>query len=121
MQPNPVVNLLAKAAELPGHWHPHVVGALNGQELKVVKFQGEFVWHHHADTDELFLVLAGEFDMQFRDRTVRIHQGEFIVVPQGVEHNPRADAEVTVLLLERAGTVNTGNVVNERTVQAGAL
>lgn len=120
-QPGDVINLAEKLALVPNHWHAHIVGALNGQELKVVKFQGEFIWHHHDDTDELFLVLQGEFDMQYRDRTVRIRQGEFCIVPQGVAHCPYAEHEVHVLLLERAGTINTGNVVSDKTITAGLL
>jgi mannose-6-phosphate isomerase-like protein (cupin superfamily) len=92
------------------HWRPEVVARLNGQEVKLVKFQGAFVWHHHADADEFFLCLDGAFRMEFRDRTVRLRTGEGIVVPRGVEHRPVADEEVAVLLFEPAGVRNTGDV-----------
>jgi mannose-6-phosphate isomerase-like protein (cupin superfamily) len=92
------------------------VAELNGQEVKLVKLQGEFVWHRHAEADELFLVLAGSFRMRFRDRTVEVEPGELIVVPRGVEHCPVADEEVHVLLFEPAGTLNTGDQQNDRTV-----
>lgn len=108
MQPTKV-NLAEKLSQLTGFWQPAIVGALNGQELKVVQFEGEFVWHHHDTTDELFLVLEGAFDMQFRSHTVHLTAGEFIVVPQGTEHCPKVDQPVKVLLIERAGTLNTGS------------
>jgi mannose-6-phosphate isomerase-like protein (cupin superfamily) len=106
----------AKLARIAKYFDPKIVGELNGQHVKLVKFQGEFVWHHHEREDEMFLVLAGEFDMQFRDRNVRVRQGEFIVVPRGVEHCPKAEREVAVMLFEPAGTLNTGNAGGERTV-----
>ena len=111
------VNLAAKFAQFADHWSPKVVGELNGQQVKLVKFQGEFVWHHHADEDELFLVVAGAFRMEFRDRAVELRAGEFLIVPRGVEHRPVADAEVQVLLFEPAATLNTGNVRGDRTVE----
>jgi len=92
------------------HWRPRVVARLNGQDVKVVRFQGPFVWHHHADADEMFLVWRGSFDMEFRDRTVRMQPGDLIVVPRGVEHRPNAAEEVEVVLFEPEGTRNTGNV-----------
>lgn len=110
------VNLAEKLALFDDHWHPRVVGDLNGQQVKLVKFQGEFVWHHHQQEDELFLVVKGKFQMQFRDRTVDLQEGEFIVVPRGVEHRPVAETEVQVLLFEPASVLNTGNVENELTV-----
>lgn len=113
-----VINLGAKLALITEHWQPKIVGALNGQEVKLAKFQGEFTWHHHADADELFLVIAGRFTMRFRDRDVEVNTGEFLIVPRGVEHCPVAEEEVQVLLFEPAGTLNTGNVRNERTVDA---
>ena len=97
-----------KLARFSDHFQPKIVGELNGQHVKLVKFQGEFVWHSHDAEDEMFLVLQGAFDMQFRDKTVRIGEGEFLVVPRGVEHCPKADAEVSLMLFEPAGTVNTG-------------
>jgi mannose-6-phosphate isomerase-like protein (cupin superfamily) len=113
------VNLAEKFARFSAHWDPKVVGELNGQQVKLVKFAGAFTWHHHDHEDELFLVVKGEFDMEFTDRTVRLREGEFIVVPRGVEHRPNAREEVHVLLFEPATTRNTGNVVEERT--RGAL
>ncbi len=110
------VNLAEKLALFQDHWHPRVVGDLNGQQVKLVKFQGEFVWHHHEQEDELFLVLNGEFQMQFRDRVVNLQSGEFIIVPRGVEHRPVAEQEVEVMLFEPASVLNTGNVQDEKTV-----
>jgi mannose-6-phosphate isomerase-like protein (cupin superfamily) len=109
------VNLAEKLARFSDHWNPKVVGELNGQMVKLVKFAGPFHWHHHEGEDEMFLVVKGEFDMELRDRTVKLSEGEFIIVPRGVEHRPNARDEVHVLLFEPAGTLNTGNVVNERT------
>jgi mannose-6-phosphate isomerase-like protein (cupin superfamily) len=94
------------------HWRPKVVGTLNGQEVKLAKFQGVFVWHHHEHEDELFLGIHGRFRVEFRDRSVEIGPGEFIVVPRGVEHRTVADVEAHVLLFEPAATRNTGNVVD---------
>ena len=91
-------------------WRPRVVARLNGQEVKVARFQGPFVWHHHEDADEMFLVWRGSFDMEFRDRTVHLGPGELIVVPRGVEHRPNAAEEVEVVLFEPEGLRNTGNV-----------
>ena len=91
------------------HFDPKIVAELNGQHVKLVKFRGEFVWHKHDREDELFLVLHGSFEMQFRDRTVPLQQGELIVVPRGAEHCPRAESEVHVLVFEPAGTLNTGD------------
>lgn len=113
---NDKVNLQEKFNLFSDHWSPKVVAELNGQAVKVVKFQGEFVWHHHDHEDEMFMVVQGRFRMEFRDRDVWIEAGEFIVVPRGVEHRPCAEEEVWVLLFEPASTLNTGNVQNERTV-----
>ena len=110
------VNLAEKLSSFSTHWDPKVVGELNGQMVKLAKLQGPFVWHHHADEDELFLVLKGRLDMEFRDRTVTVGEGEFIIVPRGVEHRPVAEEEVHVLLFEPASVLNTGNLQNERTV-----
>lgn len=110
------VNLAAKLATFSTHWDPKIVADLNGQQVKLVKFKGEFVWHHHEHEDELFLVLDGNFVMEFRDRRVPLERGELIVVPRGVEHRPVADEEVSVLLFEPASTLNTGNAGGERTV-----
>jgi GrpB-like predicted nucleotidyltransferase (UPF0157 family)/mannose-6-phosphate isomerase-like protein (cupin superfamily) len=110
------VNLAEKLARFSERWKPKVVGELNGQQVKLVKFQGPFVWHHHENEDELFLVVKGRFRMEFRDRHVWLGEGEFLVVPRGVEHRPVAEEEAHVLLFEPASTLNTGNVRNERTV-----
>ncbi len=108
------VNLSEKLALINEHWSPKVVAELNGQEVKVVKFQGEFPWHHHETEDEMFMALKGSFRLEFREKTVEINEGEFIVVPQGVEHRPVADEEVEVMLFEPANTRNTGNVEDEK-------
>ena len=110
------VNLAEKLALFDDHWDPRIVGELNGQHVKLVKFRGEFVWHRHDHEDELFLVVKGRFRMEFRGRNVGLEEGEFLVVPRGVEHRPVADEEVHVLLFEPAGTRNTGDVTDERTV-----
>ncbi len=112
------VNLKEKFALFSEHWHPKIVGELNGQHVKLAKFQGEFVWHRHEQEDELFLVVKGRFRMDFRDRAVWIEEGEFIIVPRGVEHRPFAEEEVHVLLFEPSGTLNTGNVESELTMAA---
>ena len=112
------VNLVQKLALFHEHWSPKVVGELNGQQVKLVKARGEFEWHHHEREDELFLVVAGRFQMQFRDRTVEVREGEFLIVPRGVEHCPRAEEEVQVLLFEPASTVNTGSRRTPKTVLA---
>ena len=109
------VNLAAKLASFSETWSPKIVAELNGQMVKLVKFQGEFVWHHHEVEDELFLVLHGRLRMELRDRHVWLAPGEMIVIPRGVEHRPCADEEVHVLLFEPASTLNTGNVVDART------
>lgn len=111
------VVLAEKLARINEHWSPRIAGELNGQHVKLVKFQGEFVWHHHEHEDELFLVIDGAFDMHFRDRIVTVRAGEFLIVPRGVEHRPVAEREVSVLLFEPAGTLNTGNAGGERTVR----
>jgi mannose-6-phosphate isomerase-like protein (cupin superfamily) len=110
------VNLKEKLALFAEQWQPKIVGELNGQMVKLVKFQGPFVWHHHETEDELFLVVSGRFRMEFRDRDVWLEAGEFIVVPHGVAHRPVADEEAHVLLFEPASTLNTGNVTDEMTV-----
>jgi mannose-6-phosphate isomerase-like protein (cupin superfamily) len=110
------INLAEKLALFNTHWDPKIVGELNGQQVKLVKFQGTFVWHQHEQEDELFLVVKGEFDMEFRDRRVTLKEGELIIVPRGVEHRPMAEQEVHVLLFEPASTLNTGNVQSASTV-----
>lgn len=109
------INLADQFSVISDYWDPHVAGELNGQQVKLVKFWGEFNWHHHADEDELFYVVKGSFDMRFRDKTITVHAGEFIIVPRGIEHCPYAKDEVQVMLFEPATTLNTGNVENEKT------
>ena len=111
------VNLKEKLALFSAHWQPKIVGELNGQYVKLVKFQGPFVWHHHEAEDEMFMVVSGRFRMEFRDREVTLEEGEFIIVPRGVEHRPVADEEAHVLLFEPATTLNTGNTEGEMTVK----
>ncbi len=112
------VNLAEKLGLFDAYWSPHVVGEMNGQQVKVVKLKGEFVWHHHEVEDELFLVLKGRLTIEFRDQApVRLEPGELVIVPHGVEHRPVAEEEVHVLLFEPASTLNTGNVQDERTVR----
>ena len=110
------VNLAEKFARFTEPWKPRIVGELNGQQVKLAKFLGEFVWHRHDDEDELFLVVKGRFRMEYRDRHVWLDEGEFLIVPRGVEHRPVAEEEAHVLLFEPASTLNTGNVRDERTV-----
>jgi mannose-6-phosphate isomerase-like protein (cupin superfamily) len=109
------VNIDEKLSSFSDHWNPRVIGELNGQQVKAVKLKGEFVWHHHDHEDELFLVIKGTLRMEFRDKIEEIKEGEFIIVPRGVEHKPVANEEVHILLFEPATTLNTGNVDNERT------
>lgn len=110
------VNLAEKLSLFQEHWRPKIVGELNGQQVKLVKFQGPFVWHQHEAEDELFYVVAGRFRMEFRERVVWLEPGEFLIVPRGVEHRPVADVETHVLLFEPATTVNTGDAGGTRTV-----
>lgn len=112
------VNLAEAFARIGEPWSPRIAAELNGQHVKLAKLAGEFVWHHHEAEDELFLVVAGTLEMHFRDRVVSLAPGEFLVVPRGVEHKPVAPDECQVLLFEPAGTLNTGNLRNERTVEA---
>ncbi len=110
------VNLSEKLQQFTERWSLRIVGELNGQHVKLAKFEGEFVWHHHAQEDELFLVLRGHLSIHLRERTIELDEGEFFIVPRGVEHKPVAAGEVHVLLLEPSATLNTGNVRNDRTV-----
>ena len=103
------VNLKEKLALFSTHWDPKIVAELNGQHVKLVKFRGPFTWHKHETEDEMFLVVEGSFDMELRDRTIRLSAGEFFVVPHGVEHRPVAEQEAHVLLFEPVSTLNTGN------------
>ena len=109
------VNIEEKLGTFSDHWNPRIIGELNGQYVKAVKLKGEFVWHHHDNEDELFLVIKGTLKMEFRDRIEEVNEGEFIIVLRGVEHKPVANEEVHILLFEPASTLNTGNVENEKT------
>lgn len=100
------------------YWHPRIVGELNGSYIKIAKFSGEFVWHHHDNEDELFLVFKGHLVIKLRDRDLHLDPGEFVIIPKGVDHCPVAAEEVHAMLIEPISTLNTGNVQNERTVQA---
>lgn len=111
------VNLKQKLSQFSEYWSPRIVGELNGQEVRLVKLKGEFVWHHHANEDEMFLVIQGNLRLLLRDREIQLGPGEFSIIPRGVEHCPVADEEVHVLLFEPATTLNTGNVRCERTVE----
>ena len=109
------VNLAEKLSKINDHFNPRVAGEMNGQQVKLVKFKGEFMWHHHEKEDELFYVVKGSFDMHLRDRTITVKEGEFLIMPHGVEHRPVAKEEVEVMLIEPATTLNTGNLENELT------
>lgn len=110
------VDLAEKFDLFHEYWNPKIVGEVNDAYVKLVKLKGEFVWHHHEDEDELFLVVKGRLVIRLRDRDLRLEQGEFVVIPRGVEHLPVAEEEVHVLLLEPKSTLNTGNVQTDRTV-----
>ncbi len=110
------VNLAEKFQLFQDYWKPKIVGELNDAHVKLVKLKGEFVWHHHEREDELFLIVRGTLRIKFRDRELRLREGELVIIPKGVEHLPVADEEVHVMLIEPKTTVNTGNVRNERTV-----
>lgn len=112
------VNVAEKLALFSSAWQPKIVGALNGQHVKLVKLRGEFVWHSHEHEDEMFLVVKGSFRMELRDGAISLAAGEFLIVPRGVEHRPVADEEAHVLLFEPASTLNTGDAGGERTVAA---
>ena len=103
------INIAQKLSLFNDHWNPRIIGELNGQAVKLVKFKGEFVWHKHDNEDELFLVLKGQFTMQLRDKDVEMNEGDMIIIPRGVEHRPVAQEEVSVLLFEPVATLNTGD------------
>ncbi len=110
------VNLAEKLQRFDDYWSPKIVGEINDSHVKLAKLKGEFVWHHHEAEDEMFLVVKGRLTIKLRDRDIHLDEGEFVVIPRGVEHLPVADEEAHVLLLEPKTTLNTGNLVNERTV-----
>ena len=111
------VNLAEKLSAVNEYWQPKIVGELNGQHVKIAKLKGSFAWHHHDNEDELFLVVKGKLKIHLKDKTVMLEEGEFFIVPKGVEHKPAADEEVQLVLFEPAGTLNTGNIRNEMTVE----
>ncbi len=113
--PTAAVNIADKFSKFDDYWHPRIVGALNGQHVKIAKIKGEFDWHFHENEDELFLVVQGTLQMHLRDRVVLINPGEFYIVPRGVEHRPVADDEVHMMMFEPETTSNTGNIITERT------
>ena len=121
MNPIQKVNLAEKFSLINEYFSPKIVGELNGQHVKLVKMKGEFTWHHHEHEDEMFLVVKGNFTMELHTGNIEIREGEFIVIPRGVEHRPVAASEVELLLFEPASTLNTGNVRNEYTREAGRL
>jgi mannose-6-phosphate isomerase-like protein (cupin superfamily) len=110
------INLIDKFSRFDDYTNPRVIGEVNDCHIKAVKLKGEFIWHHHDNEDELFLVVKGTLRMKFRDREAVVREGEFVIVPRGVEHCPAADEEVHIVLIEPKSTLNTGNVTNERTV-----
>jgi mannose-6-phosphate isomerase-like protein (cupin superfamily) len=112
------VNLAEKFSLFTEHWSPKIVGELNGQHVKLAKFEGEFVWHQHDHEDEMFFIVEGTLTIEFRDKTVILTKGEFVIVPKGVEHKPVAETEVWVMLFEPATTLNTGNTESELTRHA---
>ena len=109
------VNLEEQLGSFADYFNPRIAGELNGQQVKLVKFKGEFVWHHHDNEDELFYVVNGSFEMHLRDRIITVNKGEFLIMPRGVEHKPVATEEVEIMLFEPASTLNTGNIINEYT------
>ena len=109
------INLQEKLSKFAEHWSPKIIAQMNDYHLKLAKVQGEFVWHAHPETDEVFLVVKGKLDIHFRDGKVSLNEGELYVVPKGVEHKPIAEVECHILLIEPAGTVNTGDVVDDKT------
>jgi len=111
------INISKKLKLITDYWQPKIVGELNDQHVRLVKINGEFDWHQHDLEDELFLVIHGHMEMQFRHHTIRVDQGEFIIVPRGVEHCPRADQETHILLFEPATTLNTGNIRTDKTIE----
>jgi mannose-6-phosphate isomerase-like protein (cupin superfamily) len=108
------ISLREKFALIQEHWRPKVIAQLNGQEVKLVKFQGTFPWHHHAHEDEMFLVWSGEMTIEFRDHRVQLSTGELCVVPHGIEHRTMAESEAEVLIFEPAETRNTGNLIDDK-------
>lgn len=109
------INIQQKLSLFNDHWNPKIIGELNGQHVKLVKFKGEFIWHKHDNEDEMFYVLKGKFVMEFRDKNIELSENEFLIVPKGIEHRPVAEKEVSVMLFEPAATLNTGDKVSDLT------
>jgi len=109
------INFKEKLAKFSEQWSPKIIAQMNDYQFKIVKVQGEFIWHDHPETDEVFVVLNGQLEIQFRDGSVLLKEGEMFVVPKGLEHKPVAEQECHILLVEPAGTINTGDIVGERT------
>ena len=114
---NQVVNFQQKLQLFPDHWSPKIIGQMNDYHIKLVKIKGEFVWHSHAETDEVFIVLAGTMKIHFRDGQATLNSGEMLIVPKGVEHKPYAKVDCSILLIEPAGTVNTGDAGGDMTAR----
>lgn len=112
------VNIKEKLSQFSTYWDPKIVGKFNGERIQVVKLKGEFVWHDHKDADEVFLVIKGHLVIHLRDKDIEADEGQFIIVPKGVEHKPEAKEEVHIVLIDPEGTTNTGDVASEHTVQA---
>ena len=110
------ININEKLNLFKDYWNPRIVGELNNQHIKLVKLKGEFIWHKHDEEEEMFMVIKGKLKIEFRNKSVLLNEGEFIIVPKGIEHKPVAEEEVQVLLFEPGTTLNTGNITNERTV-----
>lgn len=115
------INPHEKLSQINEYWKPRTIGKLNGQAVKIAKIKGEFIWHHHENEDELFYILKGQLKMELRDRTEILNEGDIFIVPKGVEHRPVAEEEVHIMMFEPETTLNTGNVVNERTTEAKEL
>jgi len=109
------INIGEKLQQFSDYWNPRIVGELNGQYVKLVKVQGEFIWHQHKDEDELFMLITGNFSIELRDKTIQLKPGEMVIIPKGVEHKPIAEGEAHILLFEPKEVLNTGNIQNERT------
>ena len=109
------INLKEKLSKFSDHWAPRIIAEMNDYQFKLVKIQGEFVWHDHTDTDEVFIVIEGKMEIEFKSETVELNEGEMYVVPKGVQHKPRSDSECKIMLVEPRGVVNTGNIESELT------
>ena len=113
-----VVNIKNKFSLFAEQWSPKIIGEMNDSYVKIAKLQGEFVWHHHEHEDEMFLIIQGSLTIRLRERDLVVNEGEFVIIPRGVEHMPVAEEEVHLMMLEPKTTVNTGNVESDRTVEA---